>query len=907
VTVAGVPDAPVAVDDGYVMTAGTVLDIAPDTGLLANDSDADGDQLLVTAFDAAANGTLLVAADGAFNYTPNAGFSGQETIGYTISDGSSTAMATLKITVEPQVAGITVNAGDDAVIDEGDTFTRSISFTDGEDANADGWTYSVDWGDGSVAETGSIAAGASSFDISRLFVDGNASHDVSVTVTDAEGDSDTRQFRLDVNNVAPVIALAGAAAAEAGASYTLSLGAVTDPGVDTVSGYIIDWGDGSTTQTVAVAGDITHVYTDAGDRTIAVSLVDEDGTHMAGTLAVQVGLMTPTLSLDAGGEATVDEGSIFARTINFSDGQDNGAAGWSYTADYGDGTVVSGGVLAQSIELSHVYADGGANHTVSLTVTDETGESITDSFGVTINNVAPVASILGADETDEGDAYVLQVGPVTDPGADTRSGYGIDWGDGVTESFTAAQWAAAAGSFSHVYADGASGGTARTITVSATDEDGTFILGSKTLTVHNVAPALVLGGSDGDVLNEGDTYVLSITGADAAGADDTLRYRVNWGDGTTEQILTAAQLAALGGNVGHVYADDEDGPGNSTARTIMVEADDGEGGITTQSRIVQVDNVAPDLNVTGSTTGQVGQPYELTLSSLVDPGIDTLVQDGISVDWGDGTVTTHDALGDITHVYSGSGAFSISVSLTDEDGVHTGVATADVNIVAPEIRTVEIGNAPDRLSGRGDQWMNAWTDADVSISHKADSTDAAEAWSAVKLSSLSPQGLAGGDVYAGDLGVSGQSAVTSTVRQEIDGKEGLRIDLGQEANALTLHLSRFFAQDDGTPLVESGRVRLLSEDGSLVDETVFHADSLNGFKEVRLVSSSTFTAIELNAGAYDGSEFVFGGYANADGSFGSGIIMDGTGTQHGSDFLVDALALQFPVLGVPADAGDLAA
>jgi hypothetical protein len=235
------------------------------------------------------------------------------------------------------------------------------------------------------------------------------------------------------------------------------------------------------------------------------------------------------------------------------------------------------------------------------------------------------------------------------------------------------------------------------------------------------------------------------------------------------------------------------------------------------------------------------------------------------------------------------------------------VATADVNIVAPEIRTVEIGNAPDRLSGRGDQWMNAWTDADVSISHKADSTDAAEAWSAVKLSSLSPQGLAGGDVYAGDLGVSGQSAVTSTVRQEIDGKEGLRIDLGQEANALTLHLSRFFAQDDGTPLVESGRVRLLSEDGSLVDETVFHADSLNGFKEVRLVSSSTFTAIELNAGAYDGSEFVFGGYANADGSFGSGIIMDGTGTQHGSDFLVDALALQFPVLGVPADAGDLAA
>ena len=50
------------------------------------------------------------------------------------------------------------------------------------------------------------------------------------------------------------------------------------------------------------------------------------------------------------------------------------------------------------------------------------------------------------------------------------------------------EWANAAGSFSHTYADGAAGGTARTVTVSATDEDGTFTLGSKSLTVNNVAP-----------------------------------------------------------------------------------------------------------------------------------------------------------------------------------------------------------------------------------------------------------------------------------------------------------------------------------------------------------------------------------------------------------------------------------
>ena len=52
-----------------------------------------------------------------------------------------------------------------------------------------------------------------------------------------------------------------------------------------------------------------------------------------------------------------------------------------------------------------------------------------------------------------------------------------------------AEWAAAAGSFTHTYADGAS---SPTITVSATDEDGTFTLGTKSVTVANVAPAVAL-------------------------------------------------------------------------------------------------------------------------------------------------------------------------------------------------------------------------------------------------------------------------------------------------------------------------------------------------------------------------------------------------------------------------------
>ena len=37
----------------------------------------------------------------------------------------------------------------------------------------------------------------------------------------------------------------------------------------------------------------------------------------------------------------------------------------------------------------------------------------------------------------------------TDPGADTRTAYSIDWGDGVTQNLSVAEWSAASGGFNH--------------------------------------------------------------------------------------------------------------------------------------------------------------------------------------------------------------------------------------------------------------------------------------------------------------------------------------------------------------------------------------------------------------------------------------------------------------------------
>ena len=50
---------------------------------------------------------------------------------------------------------------------------------------------------------------------------------------------------ITVNNVAPTVELSGDNDVDEGSTYSLTIGAITDPGDDAVADYIINWGDGS--------------------------------------------------------------------------------------------------------------------------------------------------------------------------------------------------------------------------------------------------------------------------------------------------------------------------------------------------------------------------------------------------------------------------------------------------------------------------------------------------------------------------------------------------------------------------------------------------------------------------------------------------------------------------------------
>ncbi|PWR03674.1 hypothetical protein DKT77_05285, partial [Meridianimarinicoccus roseus] len=83
--------APVGVADSYSTAFDTALTVPSPVGVLANDTDADGDTPTAAIDTPPANGTVTLNADGSFTYTPTAGFSGTDSFTYiaTDDDGSS--------------------------------------------------------------------------------------------------------------------------------------------------------------------------------------------------------------------------------------------------------------------------------------------------------------------------------------------------------------------------------------------------------------------------------------------------------------------------------------------------------------------------------------------------------------------------------------------------------------------------------------------------------------------------------------------------------------------------------------------------------------------------------------------------------------------------------------------------
>lgn len=508
-------------------------------------------------------------------------------------------------------------------------------------------------------------------------------------------------FSVDVLNIEPTLLIGGEPTVNEGSPYTLTMSS-SDPGPDTITEWLIDWGDG-TVETIDGDPDAaTHTYADDGVYTVSASAIDEDyidpdaeddpgvilakqavdehgDRYRSNTFDVTVENVAPDLLL--GGTGTSNEGSVYTLVLDSNDPGPDTISQWEITWGDGSAEIVSG----NPSQVQHTYADDG-QYTVSATATDEDGTfAAQERHTVVVGNLAPTLTVTGAPNVDEGSPFTLSFA-AADPGQDTIDHWTVNWGDGATETYAGTSTSA-----THVYDDGT-----YTISVTATDEDGTFpfalIDGQTkpvpqvlTLEVANLGPTLVsfdeLTRGAGATFLEGDYAVVEAVATDPGSFRDPLTYGFDLNDDGVIDFRNDSGVAFIR------FTDDGPFP-------VTVHVSDDDGASTTGTLVLSVADAPPEVSLSGLTLVDEGATYALDLA-FIDPGSDTV--SGYTIDWGDGVVETFSFTGspDLTqeHIFADGGpdletVRSIVVSgIIDENGVHGATDSIDVTIrdVSPSI------------------------------------------------------------------------------------------------------------------------------------------------------------------------------------------------------------------------------
>ncbi|HEV8361455.1 MAG TPA: PKD domain-containing protein [Candidatus Thermoplasmatota archaeon] len=561
-------------------------------------------------------------------------------LGDGVEEAHDVATAEVKNTRAPVLAPIGPKS-----VNENELLTFTVSATD---PDGDALTFSA---------TG-LPAGATFDPATRTFswtpdYTQAGSYVVRFTVTDSQGDSDFEDVAITVVNVNRPPSLQGISDKTVTQGQTLSFSlqgsdadneALTYRAVNPPAGLTVNPSTGAVSWTPGLG--------QAGDYQVTFEVRDPTGATAQQVANIAV-LNNPPSAAGSCAPTTTDRITDVHCTDSSTDGE-GAVQAWLWK--FGDGAT------SAARNPSHTYSTLGT-FTVTLEVTDDDGSSNAATIGdITVLNLAPnAAGMADRTETDRNTPVHFTDQSTDDDG--TIASWLWAFGDGATSTER---------NPTHTYS---SLGT-KTVTLTVTDNEGaTDSVEVAKIKVKNLPPHGHFQQPQGD---QDRVNAVAFTD-DSTDDDGTIASRSwNFGDGAT----STAQ------NPSHLYA-------SLGTFTVTLTVTDNDGGTGTAQGSVVVVNLLP----TAAGSADRASTDRVTAVLFSDSSTD---EDGTiaSRTWnfGDGTSST---AANPAHTYSTVGAFTPTLTVTDNDGGQATTTLGAITVV--NLLPTASGSADrastDRLTG----------------------------------------------------------------------------------------------------------------------------------------------------------------------------------------------------------------
>ena len=378
--------APTAVDDFATTTVGQAVTLDS----VFNDSDPEGDILVISSVDDPANGTAVISGDQII-YTPDAGFVGTDSFTYTISDGNGgTATATEKVTVT-DVPGPVNNApnavNDSTKVECGNPVVIDVL---GNDTDSDGDALSV--ASFSQPANGTVTRGANG----QLIYTSNGNScgiddKFTYTISDGNGGTDTATVTVSVDPMGDdnINAANDSATTDQGQAVTIDV-LSNDDADATIKRIKSAPSNGSAS---VVNGQIIYTPDAAfsGTDTFTYEVRDPNGNLAMAMVTVTVNEPKNTAPVAVNDSATTLEGQeVTLNTLSNDSDPESDTLTITDVQDPANGTaVISGGQIIYTPDAGFTGTE-----TFTYTISDGNGGTATATETVTVTprpNLPPVA------------------------------------------------------------------------------------------------------------------------------------------------------------------------------------------------------------------------------------------------------------------------------------------------------------------------------------------------------------------------------------------------------------------------------------------------------------------------------------------------------------------------------------